>query len=284
VRHSFPALKVACSALVLVACLGLSALAAVTDPAQPAMRVLKTPQGTRFGLFGEKPSTPAPTLFVFAVGVDDMPKSVYTETGRQLAEHGWLYVAIDPPCHGDDQPKGEPAALSGWAHRVKIGQELMTPFTKRCTQVLDYLVREGYTDPKRVAACGTSRGGFCALHFAAAEPRVLAVACVSPVTNLLALEEFSGLTEKQVQPLNALQLSDKLAGRAVWLSIGNADPRVGTDDCIALARRLTSTARQRQRDRRVVPVELVVGPADGHHAVDDAYTLAAQFVLKQLPK
>ncbi len=248
------------------------------------MRVLKTPDGTRFGMFGEKPSSPAATLFVFAVGVDDMPKSVYIETGRQLAEQGWLYVTLDPPCHGDDQPKGEPAALSGWAHRVKNGQELMAPFTKRCSQVLDYLVREGYTDANRVAACGTSRGGFCALHFAAAEPRVLAVTCVSPVTNLLVLEEFAGLTERQVRPLNALQLADKLAGRAVLLSIGNDDPRVGTDDCIAVARRLVSTARQRQPDRRVVPVELVVAPADGHHAVDDAYTLAGRFVLKQFPK
>jgi dienelactone hydrolase len=278
-------LRIAILAGIIASLPCLSARAESAEKAEPAMRVLKTAEGIRFGLFGERPPAPAPTLFVFALDVDDMAKhAVYSQTGRGLADHGWLYVALDPPCHGEDQRKGEPAALAGWAHRVKNGQDLMAPFTKRCVQVLDHLVRERYADPKRVAVCGTSRGGFCALHFAAAEPRVLAVTCVSPVTNLLALSEFSGVTEMQVRPFNAAQLVDKLAGRAVWLSIGNDDSRVGTDDCIALARQLVATARRRQPDRRVVPVELVVGPADGHHGLADAYALATRFVLQQVPK
>jgi dienelactone hydrolase len=145
---------------------------------------------------------------------------------------------------------------------------------------LDFLVAEGYTDPQRVAACGTSRGGFCALHFAAAEPRVRAVACISPVTNLLALREFAGVTEERARSVNVADLAEKLAGRAVWLGIGNDDQRVGTDECIATARRLVEAARARQPNA-VVPVELVVGPSDGHRAIDDAYTRAAQFVLEQ---
>ncbi|GIT31209.1 MAG: hypothetical protein Ct9H300mP1_32550 [Planctomycetaceae bacterium] len=84
-----------------------------------------------------------------------------------LARHGWLYVTLDPPCHGRDAKKGEPAALSGWAHRVKNGEDLVGPFTKRCRDVLDWLIARKYTDPDRIAAGGTSRGGFCALHFAA---------------------------------------------------------------------------------------------------------------------
>lgn len=259
--------------------------AVFADDKQPPMRVLQTPAGTRCGIFGDKPAAPAPTLFVFASSVDEMAKSpVYSEAGRHLAEHGWLYVTVDLPCHGHDHRADEPAALSGWAHRVKTGQALMEPFVKRCVDVLDFLIAEGFTDPKRVAACGTSRGGFCALHFAAAEPRVRAVACISPVTNLLALSEFAGVTESQVQSISIPSIADKLAGRAVWLSIGNHDPRVSTDDCIATARRLVAAARERQADARVVPVELIVGPSDGHHAIDDAYALAARFVLRQFPE
>ncbi|MEX0744179.1 MAG: prolyl oligopeptidase family serine peptidase [Phycisphaeraceae bacterium] len=247
------------------------------------MRVLRTQAGTRFGVLGEKPAAPAATLFVFAVGLEDMDRDrVYSEAGRQLAGHGWLYVALDPPCHGHGQGPDEPAGLPGWAHRVKKGQQLMEPFVKRCVEVLDFLVAEGYTDPERVAACGTSRGGFCALHFAAAEPRVRAVACISPVTNLLALREFAGVSEEQVRSVNIAHLAEKLAGRAVWLGIGNDDRRVGTDDCIATARRLVEAARAREPTGAVIPVELVVGPSDGHRAIDDAYTLAARFVLKQL--
>ena len=208
------------------------------------MRVLQTDNGTRFGLFGERTKTPAPTFFVFATSVDDMARhAVYSETGRELARHGWLYVTLDPPCHGHDAKKGEPATLSGWAHRVKNGADLMKPFVKRCRDVLDWLIAEKYTDPDRIAAGGTSRGGFCALHFSAAEPRVKAIVCVSPVTNPLVLREFAGLQADQTAGIDARSLADKLAGRPIWISIGNHDERVGTDDCIATCRRFAAASR-----------------------------------------
>ena len=166
-------------------------------PTFPPMRLLKTADGTRFGLFSEKPAAPAATLFIFASGIDEMgndPARYYTQTGRDLAKDGWVYVALDIPCHGNDHKDGEPAALTGWAHRVKTGQDLMGPFVKRCSAVLDHLIAEGYTDPDRVAASGTSRGGFCALHFAAGEPRVRAVTGVAPVTNPLASSDTSAGT------------------------------------------------------------------------------------------
>ena len=252
------------------------------DDTRPVMRVLHTPAKTRFGIFGEKPSAPAPTLFVFAISIGDMGKRlVYTEAGKYLARDGWLYVTLDPPCHGHDRDKDEPPNLVGWAHRVKNGTHLTEPFVERCVDVLDYLVQQGYTDPKRVAASGTSRGGFCALHFAAAEPRVRAVAGVSPVTNLLALREFEGVTEEQVRNLNISRLAGKLADRAVWLSIGDNDQRVGTDDCTAAARQLSEDPRRRQAGAGAAPVELIVEPSEGHHPVKDAYARAARFILEQ---
>ncbi len=260
-----------------------SALAEDTKPTFPPMRLLKTADGTRFGLFSEKPAAPAATLFIFATGIDEMgsdPTRYYTQTGRDLAKDGWLYVVLDPPCHGYDHKEGEPAALMGWAHRVKAGQDLMGPFVKRCTVVLDHLIAEDYTDPDRVAASGTSRGGFCALHFAAGEPRVRAATGVSPVTNPLALSEFAGVTDEQVKAINIDSLTDRLAGRIVWLSIGNHDPRVSTDDCVRLARNIVTTTRRLKPEIKVTPVELLVGPSEGHRAVDDAYLLEAQFLRK----
>lgn len=261
-----------------------SVLAEDAKPAFPPMRLLKTADGTRFGLFGEKPAAPAATLFIFATGIDEMgsdPARYYTQTGRDLAKDGWLYVVVDPPCHGYDHKEGEPAALMGWAHRVKAGQDLMGPFVKHCSAVLDQLIAEGYTDPNRVAASGTSRGGFCALHFAAGEPRVRAATGVSPVTNPLALSEFKGVTEEQAKSINIDSLTDRLAGRIVWLSIGNDDARVSTDDCVRLARNIVAATRRLKPEMKVAPVELLVGPSEGHRAVDDAYLLEAQFLRKQ---
>lgn len=256
---------------------------AATKPA--AMRLMQTPSGTKFGLFGEKPATPAPTLFIFATAIDDMgkdPTSIYTSTGREVAQAGWIYVALDPPCHGYDHKEGEPGALNGWAHRIKTGQDPMAPFVKRCVDVLDFLVAERYADPDRIAASGTSRGGFCALHFAAGEPRVRAVACVSPVTNPLALSEFADVTREEVQGIHYDALVDRLAGKAVWLSMGNDDARVNTDDCVTLARKLVAATRRSKPESKIVPVELIVGPSEGHRAIDNAYSLEAQFLLKHV--
>ena len=258
---------------------------AETPPANssPVMRVMQTSENTRFGLFGEKPDAPRPTLFVFATSVDDMGKlHVYSEAGRLLAKHGWLYVTVDPPCHGHDHREGEPAHLAGWAHRTKSGENLTKPFVDRCVEVLDYLVKQGYTDPKQVAACGTSRGGFCALHFAANDSRINAVACVSPVTNLLALREFNGVTAEQVRSQNVFAIAEKLRKTAVWLSIGNDDQRVGTHHCVKAADRFQATRSQQRPGATVAPVELVIKPTNGHQPVKDAYSLAAQFVFDRV--
>jgi dienelactone hydrolase len=270
--------------LALTGTAGAPRVAAEQEPERPLpLRVLQTPSGVPFGVFGAKPAAPAPTLLIFATAVADMDRNrIYSEAGRLLAKHGWLAVAIDPPCHGADQRPDEPPQLAGWAHRVKAGQDLVGPYTRRCREVLDTLIAEGYTDAGQVATCGTSRGGFCALHFAAFEPRVRAVAAVSPVTNLLALSEFAGVTPEQVRSINVPALSDRLAGRPIWLSIGNHDPRVSTEDCIAASRALAAAGRKRLGENGVAPVELVVGPSKGHSAIENAYGLAAEFLRKQV--
>jgi dienelactone hydrolase len=271
--------------MLLMCCLAAAYRSAIADAPQPPLRVLHTPRGTRFGLFGRRPPAPAPTLFVLGGSVESMDEiRLYSETGRQLSTQGWLYITVDIPCHGHDIRENEPGQLSGWAHRVKRGEDFVTPFVGRCGDVLDYLIEAGYTDPQRVAACGTSRGGFCALRLAAAERRVRAVSCVSPVTNLLALSEFDDVTTKQAAPHSILAFTDKLAGRAVWLSMGNDDARVNTDDCIAVARSLVAESRRRHPELKTVPVEMIVGPSEGHRAIDDAYSLAARFIAKHVPR
>ena len=209
------------------------------------------------------------------------PTRFYTTTGRELAKDGWIYVVLDPACEGYFRRKGEPSSLPGWAHHVKSGQDFMAPFVRSCVDVLDHLIATGYTDPERIAVSGTSRGGFCALHFAAGEPRIRAVTVISPVTNLLAQSEFAGVTQEQVERIGADGLVDRLAGRAIWLSIGNNDQRVGTEDCISFAQRLISETRRLKPDLKVIPVELIVGPSLGHRAIADANLLEAQFLRKR---
>ncbi len=263
---------------------GLAARLSAEDAKDLGIRAEKTPKGTPYGISGDKPEKPAPTLFIFASDIESMnqPASeIYSRTGRELLKDGWIFVVLNPPCHGEDQIPGEPTQINGWAHRLKTGQDLIGPFVAGCQDVLDHLIAEGYTDPEWVAASGTSRGGFCAFHFAAAEPRVRAVSGVAPVTNLLALREFSELQDHEpTKALYTLHLAEKLVGRSVLMTIGNDDARVSTDDCVNVARRLAKVTREKMPDLRVIPVELIVGPSNGHSAIDDAYEIQAAWFRK----
>jgi dienelactone hydrolase len=276
--------KLACPAFVLLC--GICPSVATAADETPAMKILRTPGGARFSLFGKKGDAPAPTLFVFATSLENLEKQpIYTDVGLRLSKHGFLYVALDPPCHGEDVKAKEPPELRGWRHRLENGEPLIAPFTDRARDVLDYLVKEGYTDPGRVAACGTSRGAFLAYHFAAVEPRVKAVAGLSPLTDLLAITEFKGMEKHEATRALAVEtLAPKLAGRAVWLSIGNDDQRVSTDAAIAFTRKLVTAGAAARKDvKQVIPVELIVAPAQGHSAIEHESERAAAWLLRQLP-
>ena len=261
---------------------------AVPEPPEEPARAIeerRTPGGLRYGLIGEAGAAPAPTLFIFAHALEVMRQEpVYTEVARLMARRGWVCVIVDPPCHGEDARPGEPEQLPGWRHRLERGEDFVAAFNARVSGLLDHLVAQGVTDPKRVAACGTSRGGFLAYHFAAAEVRVGAVGAFSPVTRLLALREFTGTAHaERVGGFDVANLAPKLAGRAVWLSIGNHDARVNTDDAIAFTRAVVRASARPHEPDRVIPVELVVGPAPGHSKIERAHELLADWLFRHVP-
>jgi len=262
------------------ACL-LVSLSPVHADAEKKVRLLRTPSGVRFGLLGDKGKSPAPTLFVFAGGIEDSLKSAdYNRIGRLLAKQGYLCVSLDLPCHGHDVNAKEPAGLDGWRQRIAQGEDMVAKFTGRATAVLDHLIKEGYTHPHRVAVCGTSRGGFLALHFSVADPRVRCVAAFAPVTDLLVLREFAKADKpKRARTLALIRHADKLAGRAVWLCIGNHDERVGTDEAIALTRKVVKAA---VAQKKPALVELHVMPTVGHRIHGTAHGEAAAWVAARL--
>jgi dienelactone hydrolase len=242
--------------------------------------LLKTPDGVEFAVLGDKPKAPAPTLFVFAAGVEPTINTAdYNRVGFLLADRGYLSVTLDAPCHGKDAKQGEPEALAGWRHRIEDGDDLVRSFNVRCTKVLDYLIAQGYTDPARVAVAGTSRGGFLALHWAAAEPRVRCAAAFSAVTELLALAEFAGTkAADQAKSLDLQNVASKLAGRPVWVRIGNQDDRVGTDQAIAFTRKLVATSVEQKKP---AAVELHVTTTPGHSTPPDAHDEAAAWIASR---
>jgi dienelactone hydrolase len=242
---------------------------------------LKTTDGVEFAVIGEKPDQPAPTLFIFALDTaGTLNDATYRQAGNLLAKKGWLCVSLDLPCHAAQQRDGEAAQLKGWRQRVDAGENIMDEFTGRAKKVLDHLIAEKYTDPNRVAACGTSRGGFSACHFAIADPRVKCVAAYAPVADLASLREFRGAESSPlVKSLALASHVDRLSGRGVWIVIGDNDKRVDTDNVIGFARKLSAASVAKKMPRHV---ELYVAAVEGHSTPPDTAEKSAAWIEKML--
>ena len=242
----------------------------------------KTADGIEYGLWGTKVTYPAPTLFIFASDIKGtLDNPYFRQCGDALAEQGYLCVSLDLPGHGADQREGEPGALGTWRTRSDAGEDFIAPFTARVRAVLDHLIATGASDSARIAACGTSRGGFMALQVAAADPRIKAVAAFAPVTNLMALREFGGAQNTEhVATLSLLANAEKFAGRAVWVIIGDRDDRVSTDDAVAFARRATAVSLEKTEAADVTL--LILPEPKGHTTPQGAPELAAAWIAEKL--
>lgn len=200
--------------------------------------------GTSFCLLPSVGPQPAPTLLLLAMaGADTLTTDPYNRVGRLLHARGWNVMSLDLPCHGADHRADEPAELVGWAARLARGEDIVADFQRRVNDIVEHLVKTGVADPHRLAAAGTSRGGFMAFHATAGNPHLMAVAAFSPVTDLLALTEFAGQEGNPLARRLALaNMVPVLAGRRVWIAIGDADERVDTGKAVAFAQALTSAA------------------------------------------
>lgn len=243
------------------------------------IKILKTQSDIRFGICPKRPKAPTPTLFIISATIEESLGEPYSrQCGNDLAKKGYLCASMDLPCHGKGKRPDEPEGLSGWRHRLEKSEPFIEQFNEKMTQVLDYLITNGYTDPNRVAVCGTSRGGFIALHFAAQDGRVGALAAFAPVASLATLREFKGLEHQPaVIALDLAELADKLIARPVWLVIGDQDDRVDTDRAIAFARKVSGVSKEKTR------IELHVMPEPrGHTTPSGAPEQAAIWIEKQL--
>lgn len=238
---------------------------------------MQTDRDVAFSILGPVPTSPAPTLFVLALDAErTLGDSLYRRCGNQLGKQGFLCVSVDLPCHGKERHGNEPEGLAGWRHRVDAGSNPMAELNERLRSVLDHLIATKLTDPENIFACGTSRGGFAALHFAAADARVKGVATYSPVTELSALREFQGQAESETRLALALSSHlDALASRSIWIMIGDRDQRVSTDAAIRFARQLSAQAAEKGLPSKI---QLHVCPSDGHHTPKSAEELSAGWI------
>ena len=151
---------------------------------------------------------------------------------------------------------------------------------KRATVLLDYLVKERYTNPAHIAVFGISRGGLMALHFGAADARVGTIVLFSPVTDLLQLQELSQMEHpERARALAAVHLANRL-----YSKIPSGSPleipiiASATQQAIEFDERIIEMS---EAQGLVPPIELRVLPTSGHTTPDGAYVQAASWLLTQ---
>jgi predicted esterase len=225
--------------------------------------------GRRFATTGiGRPTTPL--LFHLSTTAESSLVGEFANMPRILASRGFLCASVDIPCHGQDRRAGEPEGLDGWRFRIERREPLMVPFAAECAAVLDALIGQKACDPGKIFTSGISRGAFCALCLAAADPRIAGAAGLAPLTDLGALHELAGLDVAPEQ-IDAARLAHK----AVGLWIGNQDDRVGTDSAIRFAARSLASGAD-------VELHVISGPS-GHHVPARAESDAAAWIQSRQP-
>jgi dienelactone hydrolase len=247
--------------------------------AAPIVEILSMPDGMRFGVLGAKPASPKPTVFWLGKTIEEtLNAPLYHEALATLGD-GVLNISLDMPGHGADHRGDEPTSLSSWRYRLDHGEDIAASFVKRASGLLDYLLKERYTDPAHIAVFGISRGGLMSLHFAAADARVGTIVLFSPVTDLLQLQELSQMEHpERARALAAVRLANRLYKDPIWISIGNTDHRVGTRQAIEFDERIIEVS---EAQGLVPPIELRVLPTSGHTTPYGAYVQAASWLLTQ---
>jgi len=171
---------------------------------------------------------------------------------------GHRALSFDLPNHGDfvDQ-YGQ--SIDGICAAFVAGDDPFARFVAHGKAAIDACVEKGLARPGRIFACGGSRGGYCALRLAAAEKRIGGVAG-------LALHNWA----------------TELAGRPVYLAIGNHDHRVGTHACVELARRLFEEEKPVEEGSSTVEVHVVQAAA---HALPEEWEIeGSRFLLRRCDK
>jgi len=198
-----------------------------------------TPNGINYGIWGNyTTSDKIPLLFVLSGTIEESLGSPYfRQCGDQLGqEYGWMCVSIDLPYHGKYKQEGVPSELAGWAYGFDNGINFVHDNNIRLQSVLNELIARYHIDLNRIAVCGTSRGGYLAMHFAAFEPRINAALVFAPVVNLFCLKEFSIIdrSSKVIDSDLYKKIPDLLL-KNLFIVIGADDKRVGSDEVIQFA-------------------------------------------------
>lgn len=204
----------------------------------------------------------------------------YGRIAKLAGDNHFRCVSFDLPFHYNGMYTDNISPILQWRRELAAGHDIFADIIAQAAAVLDHLIETGLVDPQRIAAFGTSRGGFSALHWAAADSRVKYIMALAPLIRFASLREFDFSEENALMcNLSLLNHTIRLVDRRIWGWIGNDDDRVNTDFTIDFFRKLVADAKK----HRIFPdFELHIGSSSGHTSPLDAHDQAAAWLFKAM--
>jgi dienelactone hydrolase len=200
---------------------------------------------------------------------------------RLLAEAGCYVVSFDLPNHGE-RINGYGAGIEGLCASYLAGADPFAQFVTDGSAVIDACLQRGLGAPGRIVACGVSRAGYCVLRLAAADVRIVGVAALAPVIDWRALSEFAAVRQEPMVAALALEhWATQLAGRALFLAIGNQDRRVGSHHTLRFVQQLYAAQQLLPQEGAAWQLHVVDSP--GHSLADEWRVAGAHYLLDSLP-
>ena len=201
----------------------------------------------------------------------------YDITAKLFTDAGHYVASFDLPNHGDGIDEYGDGLVGLWtAHAA--GADPFGRFIAQGRAVIDKCLAQGWGTADHIFACGVSRGGYCALRLMADDVRIQGVAALAPLVDWRSLSEFSAIQDQpELACLALVHWADQLAGRALYLTVGNHDHRVGTARCLHFASRLLETVDFSQPGSGTI--EIYINDSPGHTLNDEWAIRGAQFLL-----
>ncbi len=209
--------------------------------------------------------SPSPSTFLCFFG--SAQESLDHETALRALEGGHRTLSFDLPCHGrraEDTGEGAQGLCAAFL-------AMEDPFLQLVSDARS-LMDAAEPFSRGYFAVGGHLGGYMALRLMAREPRILAAAALSPVSDFTVLDEWREVADLQaVEELSLRLYAGGLAGKPLYLSVNSHDRRVGARQVCGLF-----CAVYDENERRGYDNGLLDFRCDGK---DDHAVAAAQFLL-----
>lgn len=204
----------------------------------------------------------------------------YNYLAEMFLQSGHRVLSFDLPNHGE-RINEFGSEITGLRNTFVLGKDPFVIFVEDAKAVIDLCIEGGLARPGRIVISGTSRAGYMALRLLAADDRVCAAAAFAPVTDWRVLDEFiEERNSKDVADLSLSNYCDKLAGKPIFLAIGNHDKRVSSASCCGLFLDILKQNAINGYDSALVDFYCTNDP--GHTLSDFWRRLGGEFLLSQV--